>query len=162
MIKNYINNILNSIEDYKREIRDLSELNENGKYIIPICVDFDGTCVINNYAFIGKDNKYCVEVLQKWVNNYNVGIVLDTMRDGKLLYDAVNWFKERNIPLYGINSHPNQHLWKDTSNKSYGIFSVDDRNLFQPLIFDKESNRARVDWKLTDEIMTPILEKLNE
>lgn len=130
---------------YEDEIKDLV-----GKKL-PICVDFDGCCVAHEYPNVGKENSPCVEVMKKWTDN-GVGIILDTMRDGKYLQDAINWFKERNIPIYGIGEEPNQKQWTK-SKKAYGIFSVDDRNLGVPLIIEK-GTRPRVDWKRIDELYT--------
>lgn len=162
MIMEEINNdfkekVLETINDFKREIKDL-EIEKS----CTIALDFDGSCTINNYPYIGEDNYPVVEVLKEWIEKYNVGIVLHTMRDGKLLEDAVNWFKDRNIPLYGINEHPMQKDWKETSKKTYAQFCIDDRNVGTPLIIKGEDNRACVDWFKINEIMTPILEELSK
>ena len=138
-------NTIGDARHYKDEIKDLV-----GKKL-PICVDFDGCLCAHHYPMIGKENKPCVEVLKKWQEN-GVGIILDTMRDGKQLEEAVQWCKDRGIKLYGIGKEPGQEKWT-RSNKCYGIFSVDDRNLGVPLITE-EGERPRVDWKKIDELYT--------
>lgn len=140
-------------------IRELKYLSKDK--IIPISVDFDSTVVISQYPNIGKDNGNCVAILKRWVEQYNVGIILYTMRDGKQLEEAVNWFNERNIPLYGVQYEPNQHTWC-SSNKCWSIFSIDDHNVGVPLINDEESDKLCVDWEKVNELLEPILIKINE
>jgi hypothetical protein len=65
------------------------------------------------------------------------------MRSGKELDDAVNWFKENNIPLYGIQKNPQQHKWT-TSPKAFGKLYIDDAALGCPLIHGEF--RPYVDW----------------
>lgn len=130
---------------HTRELKN--EMSDLCKKVLPVCIDFDGTCVRHCYPFIGEENEHCVEVLKKWVDA-GVGLILDTMRSGKELDEAVKWFEEREIPLYGIGTNPTQSSWTK-SNKAYGVFSVDDRNIGTPLIYDEV--RSRVDWKRIDE-----------
>ena len=42
--------------------------------------------------------------------------------------EAVKWFEDRNIPLYGINTNPTQASWT-SSPKAYGTLCIDDINL---------------------------------
>lgn len=126
---------------------------------LPVCVDFDGTVCAHEYPLIGEENKPCIEVLKKWQDN-GIGIILDTMRDGKALDEAVEWLKERGIKLYGIGKDPNQEKWTK-SNKAYGIFSIDDRNLGVPLITSK-NERPKVDWEKIDELYSDRLLKMAE
>lgn len=121
---------------------------------LPVCVDFDGTLVTHRYPLIGEENKPCVDVLKKWSDN-GVGIILDTMRSGKLLDEAVQWCKERGIELYGVGKDPYQNEWTD-SNKCYGVFSVDDRNLGIPLKCEK-NERPKVDWEKVDSLFSEIV-----
>lgn len=140
-------------------IRELEALS-NDK-IIPISVDFDSTVVISKFPNVGVENGNCVDILKRWIKEFNVGIILCTMRDGKYLEEAVNWFKERDIPLYGIGKHPTQHLWT-TSDKCWSIFSIDDHNVGIPLINDENSGKLCVDWEMTNYILEPILQEINE
>ena len=69
------------------------------------------------------------------------------------LTDAVNWFKDNNIPLYGIQSNPTQLQWT-TSPKSYAELMIDDSALGCPLKFDlKISNRPFVDWVEVEKLL---------
>lgn len=57
------------------------------------------------------------------------------MRSGEYLKDAVKWYEERGIPLWGINENPEQTESKwSTSPKPYADFYIDDRNVGTPLM----------------------------
>ena len=129
---------------------------------ITINIDFDGTCVTHDFPRIGKEIG-AVPVLKRLVENGHQ-LILFTMRSdrtekketndptiqnvtGAFLTDAVNWFKENDIPLYGIQTNPTQHNWT-TSPKSYAELMIDDSALGCPLKYDLNlSNRLFVDWK---------------
>jgi hypothetical protein len=65
---------------------------------------------------------------------------------GNYLKDAVNWFEENDIPLYGIQENPTQKAWT-SSPKAYGQLIIDDICLGIPLKVDPNlSNRPFVDW----------------
>ena len=127
-----------------------------------INLDFDGTCVTHEFPKVGKDIG-AVPVLKELVANGH-NIILFTMRSdvtepyskspeivtesGNYLTDAVNWFKENDIPLYGIQTNPTQHTWT-TSPKSYAQIMIDDSALGCPLSYDAKgvfSTRPFVDW----------------
>jgi len=149
---------MKNIEGLKNELIKLSE-KRNGRVVIPICVDFDSTMVNSDYPNIVCENDNCSEILKRWANEYNVGIILDTLRGGDDLQIAVDWCNDKEIPLYGVGSNPIQNNFV-FSNKSYGIFSIDDRNIGCPL---KESfGKYVVDWEKIVEILEPKLKKLSE
>lgn len=111
-----------------------------------IAIDFDGTCVTHDYPRIGKDIN-AIDVLKKLVVNGHK-LILNTMRSGKELDEAVNWFKENNIELFGINENPTQKRWTD-STKVYAHMYIDDAALGCPLKLDLSlSNRPFVDWEV--------------
>ena len=145
----------NTIKSLVNEINDIG----TNKRKISIAIDFDGTVVEHNYPYIGKENGNCSEILKKWVNIYNVELILDTMRGGILLKQAIDWFSDRNIPLTGVGQHPNQHKWTN-STKAYALFSIDDRNIGCPIKYDS-NKRHMVDWDELCKQFEPILKKLN-
>lgn len=125
-----------------------------------INIDFDGTVVTHEFPNVGKDIG-AVTVLKELVSNGH-NLILFTMRSdvknpksangdiipkpGNYLTEAVNWFKENGIPLYGVQINPTQHTWT-TSPKSYAQLMIDDSSLGCPLKHDKEySDRPFVDW----------------
>jgi len=125
-----------------------------------ICIDFDGTCVTHDFPEIGKDIG-AVPVLKELVDNGH-RLILFTMRsdrkkkkkvngeeivvEEKVLTEAVQWFEDNGIPLYGIQKNPTQRFWT-SSPKAYGHLYIDDANLGCPLVYDEEmSGRPFVDW----------------
>ena len=113
-----------------------------------IAVDFDGTCVTHEYPRVGKDIG-AVPVLKKLVDSGH-HIILNTMRSGKELVDAVQWFADNDIPLYGANENPTQKEWT-LSPKVYAHLYIDDAALGCPLKFDRAvSDRPFVDWEVVD------------
>lgn len=126
---------------------------------IDIAVDFDGTCVTHEFPKVGKDIG-AVPVLKKLVenghrlilftmrsncdNNSNFSVEYPEIINGTFLDDAVNWFKENDIPLYGIQTNPTQKDWT-SSPKAYAQLYLDDAALGCPLIVPSEG-RPFVDW----------------
>ena len=119
---------------------------EKGYYIV---LDFDGTVVKHRYPAVGEDVG-AVPVLKKLVKNGH-HLILSTMRSHNsegvdTLQPAIDWFKEHNIPLYGVNENPSQKSWT-ASNKVYGNIYIDDYALGAPL-FVEEDGLAYIDWNL--------------
>ena len=114
-----------------------------------IAIDFDGTCVTHDYPRVGKDIG-AVPVLKKLTDSGHQ-LILNTMRSGKELDDAVQWFIDNDIPLYGANENPTQKSWT-ASPKVYAHLYIDDAALGCPLMFDHAvSSRPFVNWKLVDQ-----------
>lgn len=122
---------------------------------ITFVIDFDGTVVTHEYPRVGV-NIGAEEVLRELIDN-NHKIILFTMRSGRELDDAVEWFSKHDIELYGINTHPNQKDWT-SSPKAHGDISIDDRDLFTPLTKtlpngDRYLGHNFVDWiKVKDKL----------
>lgn len=108
-----------------------------------ICIDFDGTCVTHEYPNVGEDIG-AVPVLKELVKQGH-RLILFTMRSasngispitGEVenggLQDAIDWFKENDIELYGVNTNPTQSSWT-SSPKAYGQLYIDDAALGAPL-----------------------------
>lgn len=120
---------------------------------VVIAVDFDGTCVTHDYPYIGSDIG-AVPVLKELVDaGYN--LVLNTMRSGRLEKDAVKWFKENNIPLYGVNCNPDQKSWT-SSPKVFADLYIDDAALGIPLKTSPTSTRPFVDWVEVRELLVSL------
>lgn len=132
-----------------------------------ICIDFDGTCVTHEFPKVGKDIG-AQRVLKKLVDKGHK-LILYTMRSnvvnptsldkeiilrsGNYLDDAVNWFRENEIPLFGVQINPNQSTWT-TSNKCYAELYIDDAALGCPLSFNpKISKRKFVNWDDVEDLL---------
>lgn len=114
-----------------------------------IAVDFDGTCVSHEYPKVGFDIG-AQKVLKRLIDEGHQ-LMLWTMRGNKpgetTLQDAIDWFEENNIPLWGINENPDQKSsgWSNSS-KQYAQLYIDDAALGCPLIFAEYASRPFVDW----------------
>ena len=132
---------------------------------LDIIVDFDGTVVFHMFPQIGEEVPGAVRVLKRLVSEGH-NLILFTMRSdvknpisdsehiicepGDYLTDAVKWFEERDIPLYGIQTNPTQHTWT-TSPKAYGQIIIDDAALGCPLTqYPDFSSRPYVDWFIVE------------
>lgn len=116
-----------------------------------IAVDFDGTCVTHEYPKVGKDIG-AVPVLKKLTDGGHK-IILNTMRSGKELADAIKWFIDNDIPLFGANENPTQKSWT-SSPKVHANIYIDDMALGCPLTFDHGiSSRPFVNWVMVEEIL---------
>jgi len=119
-----------------------------------IAVDFDGTCVTHEYPNVGKEIG-AAQVLKR-ITDAGHKIILFTMRSGKELQDAVNWFKQNDIPLFGINENPEQHTWTE-SPKPYAHMYIDDAAFGCPLLFNDEiSSRGFVNWEVIESSLNDI------
>ena len=109
-----------------------------------IAVDFDGTCVTHDYPRIGKEI-VATKVLKHLVEAGHK-LILNTMRSGKELQDAIHWFNKNEIELYGVNENPIQKHWT-TSPKVYAHLYIDDAAFGCPLLNVPDfSDRPFVDW----------------
>lgn len=97
-----------------------------------IAVDFDGTCVKHRYPMVGEDVDGAVSVLKELVRKGHK-IILYTMRSGDTLDDAISWFIDNDIELWGINRNPEQYGWS-SSPKVFANLYIDDAALGIPLI----------------------------
>ena len=114
-----------------------------------VAVDFDGTCVDHRYPEVGTDVPGAATALSL-IAQYGARIILYTMRSdndqhGAVLANAVEWFADRDIPLWGVNQNPEQYQWT-RSPKVYAHVYVDDAAFGCPLIDLPGFARPVVDW----------------
>lgn len=120
-----------------------------------IAIDFDGTCVTHDYPKVGEDIG-AAPVLRKLVKEGHQ-LMLWTMRgsNNHSLEDAINWFKENEIELWGINENIDQKRsgWTN-SNKQHADLYIDDMALGCPLVYDpKVHHRPFVNWELINSML---------
>jgi len=132
-----------------------------------IVIDFDGTCVSHDFPRIGKDIG-AVPVLKRLIESGHK-LILFTMRSdieiptsrdpeihcqgGEYLSDALEWFYINDIPLFGVQTNPDQSSWTN-SPKAYGQIIIDDAAIGCPLKSDPEiSDRPFVDWKAIESLL---------
>ena len=116
---------------------------------VVVAVDFDGTCVRHAFPRVGEDIG-AAPVLKKMVEA-GAKLILWTMRDKGSLFNAVQWFKKNEIPLYGVQRNPTQHEWTD-SPKCFASLFIDDAALGAPLIYE-DKERPYIDWKKVEEML---------
>lgn len=109
-----------------------------------ICIDFDGTMVNHVYPAVGDPVPGAVEWCKRFTE-IGLQIILWTMRDAIQLQDAVDFMEFHEIPLYGVNNNPHQHIWT-TSPKAYGHIYIDDAAIGCPLVQVEGWDRPCVDW----------------
>ena len=119
--------------DEESRIQKFNKINKENMAIIGI--DFDGTCVTDLYPYVG-DNIGAASVLRE-LGDKNL-LILYTVRDGKYLQDAVDWFRYNHIDLYSVNYNPEP---VSSSPKLYCDYYIDDRNIGTPL-----TDKGYVDW----------------
>jgi hypothetical protein len=122
-----------------------------------IAVDFDGTCVTHAFPAVGQEigaNEVLLELAKKGHKLILFTMRSDNVKTGQMyLTDAVNWFKKWNIPLYGIQSDPQQKAWT-TSPKCYAEIYIDDVALGAPLVYNPDmSDRPFIDWSLAKDFL---------
>jgi hypothetical protein len=96
-----------------------------------IAVDFDGTIVEHRYPKIGKELPFATQTLRMLIEGRHK-LILWSVREGKLLEEAVEWCRERGIEFYAVNKDfPEEDLEKNQhfSRKLKADIWIDDRNI---------------------------------
>lgn len=96
-----------------------------------IAVDFDGTIVTHEYPAIGKEIPFATETL-KMLAAEGHNLILWSVREGRLLEDAVNWCRQRGVEFYAVNKDfPEEDTGKNRrySRKIKADIWIDDRNV---------------------------------
>lgn len=97
-----------------------------------IAVDFDGTIVEHKYPAIGKEIPNAIATLKK-LKAEKHKLILWSMRQGKLLDDALDFCRQRGLEFYAANSdYPDEGPASDQTTscrKVYADVYIDDRNV---------------------------------
>lgn len=96
-----------------------------------IAVDFDGTIVEHRYPEIGDEIPFATDTLKMLIADRHK-LILWTVREGKLLDDAVEWCRKRGVEFYAINrDYPEEEMEKNNhfSRKLKVDMWIDDRNI---------------------------------
>lgn len=96
-----------------------------------IAVDFDGTIVEHRYPEIGKELPFATQTLRMLIEDRHK-LILWSVREGKLLEDAVEWCRKRGVEFYAVNKDfPEEDLSKNKSfsRKIKADVWIDDRNI---------------------------------
>ena len=95
-----------------------------------IAVDFDGTIVEHRYPSIGREIPFSIETL-KMLSKEGHRLILWSVREGKLLDEAVEWCRERGLEFYAVNKDYPEEKNEDNnfSRKLKVEMFIDDRNV---------------------------------
>ncbi len=95
-----------------------------------IAVDFDGTIVEHRYPEIGREIPFAIDTL-KMLTKEGHRLILWSVREGRLLEEAVEWCRERGLEFYAVNKdYPEESREdKNYSRKLKVEMFIDDRNV---------------------------------
>lgn len=96
-----------------------------------IAVDFDGTIVEQKYPAIGAEIPFAIETLKKLAAQRHK-LILWSVREGKLLDEAVEFCRQRGLEFYAVNrDYPEEEKGQNNhySRKLKVDLFIDDRNL---------------------------------
>ena len=96
-----------------------------------IAVDFDGTIVTHEYPNIGEELPFATETLRMLIRDHH-RVILWSVREGKLLQDAIDWCRERGVEFYAVNrDYPEEEKEKNNhySRKLKADYFIDDRGI---------------------------------
>ena len=95
-----------------------------------IAVDCDGTIVTHEYPKIGRDIPFAIDTLKRLQKDFQVILVLWTVREGRLLDEAVEYCRERGLEFYAVNAnYPEENEREQQPRKLKADLFIDDRNL---------------------------------
>lgn len=98
--------------------------------IMTIAVDFDGTIVEHEYPKIGKPIPFALDVMRKLQQEGHHKFILWTMREGRLLQEAVDYCEKNGVYFYACNKNYPEEEYRDSdSRKLAADIFIDDRNI---------------------------------
>lgn len=97
-----------------------------------IAVDFDGTIVEHKYPEIGKEKPFAIQTLKRLQSERHM-LILWTVREGKLLDEAVDFCRKRGLEFYAVNANNPDEQKKDSQStpcrKLRADLYIDDCNI---------------------------------
>ena len=123
-----------------------------------IAVDFDGTIVEHEYPKIGKPVPFALEVLRKLQQEEHHKLILWTMREGRLLQEAVDYCEKNGVHFHACNKNYPEEVYRDGDPRKIAAdIYIDDRNIGGMLdwgviynIIKSGSNTAMQDFRVTN------------
>lgn len=97
-----------------------------------IAVDFDGTIVEHRYPEIGEEVPFATDTLKQLIADRHK-LILWSVREGKLLDEAVEWCRQRGVEFWAVNrDYPEENGAGSNNHFSRKIKAdifIDDRNI---------------------------------
>ncbi len=102
----------------------------NTVLLMVIAVDFDGTIVEHRYPAIGKEIPFAIPTLRQLVADGH-RLILWSVREGRLLQEAVDYCTERGVTFYAVNRDFEEEDGSGSgfSRKIKADLFIDDRNV---------------------------------
>ena len=128
-----------------------------------IAVDFDGSIVEHRYPEIGPVIPFAIQTLTM-LQKEGHRLVLWSVREGKLLEDAVDFCRERGLEFYSVNSNYTeaQTDHQNFSRKLKADVFIDDRNVGGMLDWGSICRIIHYRIKFADLIADALEERLGE
>lgn len=120
---------LGTLQDFKENVKDFAKKIESLElYDKVIAVDFDGTIAKTEYPKIIAPIPETIEFLRKAKEN-GAEIILYTCREGKELNEALEWFKQNNVPIDRANENSPARVkhWGNDCRKIGADLYIDDK-----------------------------------
>lgn len=92
-----------------------------------IAVDFDGTIVEHKYPAIGKAIPFAIDTLKQLQNEHHQ-LLLWTVREGRLLQEAIDYCASQGLYFYAHNANFPEEDPKVSGRKLKADLFIDDRN----------------------------------
>lgn len=99
-----------------------------------IAIDFDGTIVEHCFPAIGKERPFATDTLKLLISDGHQ-LMLWTLREGRLLDEAVEWCRKRGVSFHAVNGRYNDEVADETAEpinycrKPNVDLFIDDRNV---------------------------------
>lgn len=96
-----------------------------------IAIDFDGTIVEHKYPHIGKEIPFATDTIKQLILEGHQ-IILWTVREGKILDEAIEWCLSRGISFYSVNKNYPEEQFNNKPiccKKIMADLYIDDRNI---------------------------------
>ncbi len=94
-----------------------------------IAVDFDGTIVEHEYPKIGKPIPFAIDVLKRLQEEDQHILILWTVREGRLLDEALEYCKSKGLTFYAANKNFPEEEVSESPRKLTSDLFIDDRNI---------------------------------
>ena len=96
-----------------------------------IAVDFDGTIVEHKYPYRGKEIPFAFDTLKR-LQEENHRLILWTVREGRLLEEAIEYCRQKGLEFYAINQDEPDNVPVKSNRISRKLkvdVFIDDRNI---------------------------------
>lgn len=127
-----------------------------------IAVDFDGTIVTHEYPAIGEELPFATETLRMLARDGHQ-LILWSVREGRLLQEAVDWCKERGVEFWAVNrDYPEEKVENNNhfSRKLKADLFIDDRNVGGLLEWGQIYHMIHDNYSLKEVIRERVKEQL--